>query len=173
MTMRSWMVMAWPRVDHKVSAELLGLPGFKHMETALRQDPDESGRRVGESVWLSVQRGKRVTGVAWEWVEVAPGLVALSDLNSVVSNARWVSELGTEFDELTSVVVLNLVLHALPWQQQALDCLADFVRPPAPGRLSSGRASQVIRAADFRAAMPAHIASARFCGPPTLAAPGH
>jgi hypothetical protein len=138
------MVLAWPEVVHVLPAQLTGLPDFEHLETTLRPELNDGGRRVGEAVWLSTHRGENVTGIAWEWVEVRPGLVGLRDINGAVSNAKWISETGAEFDELTRIVVHNLILHSLPWQAYALAALDGRTqRSSRPGRVVDIRAGCV------------------------------
>jgi len=49
--------------------------------------------------------------------------VALLDPNAMISNAKLVGEDGRELDELRSIIAVNVVSHAVPWQARALDVI--------------------------------------------------
>jgi hypothetical protein len=123
MTVRSWMVKSWPQVRLQVTDDFRGMPEFQHISTLWREDPAGPEGRVGETVWAARLGNQDVVGLAWEWVEVRPGLVALLDPNAMISNAKLVGEDGRELDELRSIIAVNVVSHAVPWQARALDVI--------------------------------------------------
>jgi len=123
MTVRSWMVKSWPQVRLQVTEDFRGMPEFQHISTLWREDTAGRGGRVGETVWAARLGNQDVVGLAWEWVEVRPGLVALLDPNAMISNAKLVGEDGVELDELRSIIAVNVVSHAVPWQARALDVI--------------------------------------------------
>ena len=79
MTVRSWMVKSWPQVRLQVTDDFRGMPEFQHISTLWREDTAGREGRVGETVWAARLGNQDVVGLAWEWVEVRPGLVALPD----------------------------------------------------------------------------------------------
>lgn len=87
------------------------------MGTDIRDDRDELGRSVGETVWAAQLDDGSVLGAAWEWVEAMKGVPALRDPNGFISNARLVSDNGAEADELQLIVGLNRIAHAIAWQE--------------------------------------------------------
>jgi hypothetical protein len=123
MTVRSWMVKSWPQVRLQVTDDFRGMPEFQHISTLWREDLAGREGRVGETVWAARLGNQDVVGLAWEWVEVRPGLVALLDPNAMISNAKLVGEDGVELDELRAIIAVNVVSHAVPWQARALDVI--------------------------------------------------
>jgi hypothetical protein len=85
------------------------------------EDPEDlTPRRVGATVWVSTYPRLRVA-VAWEWVEVSEGVIALADPNNVISNMRLARPMmGMEsMSPITQLVVLlNAIVRALPWQSE-------------------------------------------------------
>jgi hypothetical protein len=133
MTVRSWMVRSWPQIDWTAPASDDGWPRFQHMGTEVRAERDHEGRVVGDTVWAAMMEDKGVIGAAWEWVELLPGVITLSDPNALVSNARFVTREGACEEELLALVHVNRIAHSIPWQQavaQALRERSDAARLP-------------------------------------------
>jgi hypothetical protein len=80
---------------------------------------DEVGPLAGQTIWSSrPEDGDGEAGVAWDWVQLPLGILALADPMAVVSNLRII---GPEGDVLTSyeaVKHLNALVHTLPWQDE-------------------------------------------------------
>ena len=88
--------------------------------TSLEDAEDLTPRRVGAAVWVSTIPRLRVA-VAWEWVEVSEGVIALADPNNVISNIRLAKPMmGIESMSPATqrVVLLNAIVRALPWQSE-------------------------------------------------------
>ena len=117
MTVRSWMVRAWPQVAWCPPQDRSAWPFFHHMGTEVRSERDEYGRAVGDTVWAASMGSKGLLGAAWEWVELLPGVVVLSDPNGLVSNAQFLADDGAEECELRSTVMVNCIAHSIPWQR--------------------------------------------------------
>jgi hypothetical protein len=116
MAMRSWVLKSWPEVVWQPPASASLWPVFQHMGTGIREEPDEQGRTVGETVWAAQLDDGSVLGAAWEWVEAAPGVPALRDPNGFISNLTFVGDDGCEWDELQLIVGLNRIAYATAWQ---------------------------------------------------------
>ena len=56
--------------------------------------------------------------MAWDWIEIARGVVAIADPLSVVTNVRLVSPDGEVLTALQAARFLNEMVRALPWQQE-------------------------------------------------------
>jgi hypothetical protein len=87
------------------------------MGTEVRGERDELGRVVGDTVWAASMGSEGLLGAAWEWVELLPGVVVLSDPNGLVSNAQFLADDGAAECELRSTVMVNCIAHLLPWQR--------------------------------------------------------
>lgn len=116
MTMRSWVLKSWPEVHWQLPAYSKRWPVFQHMGTDMRPDRDGDKQIVGDTVWAVRLDAHRVLGVAWEWVALRGHLPAVRDPNGFVTNGTFFDEYGHPLDELASIVRLNRVAHALPWQ---------------------------------------------------------
>ncbi|EHR68936.1 hypothetical protein BurJ1DRAFT_0037 [Burkholderiales bacterium JOSHI_001] len=134
MEIQSWMIRRWPHVEWYLPATLNEWPAFSHMGTQVQGQPDAQGRCVGHTVWLGNVDG-RTAGAAWAWTEWRPGVVLLSDPNAIVSNLRCRGDSG-----LSNTVALNLLAHALPWQNEVLRVLKAMRDYPVPGPLPRPRA---------------------------------
>jgi hypothetical protein len=81
---------------------------------------------VGQTFWAwEAEDGE--AGMAWDWVELGRGLVAMADPLSVVTNLRLVTEGGEALNRGESMRHINGIVHQLPWQQEvgrALEQLA-------------------------------------------------
>ena len=74
-------------------------------------------RTAGQTVWGgSGDDGE--AGVAWDWVQISRGVVAMADPMSVVSNLRLIGEHGEVLTALQSVRYLNELVRLLPWQSE-------------------------------------------------------
>ncbi len=116
MAMRSWVLKSWPEVHWQLPAGSKRWPVFQHMGTDIRPDRDTDNQFVGDTVWAVRLDASRVLGVAWEWVALQGRLPAVRDPNGFVTNGTLFDEDGRALDELTSIVRLNRVAHAVPWQ---------------------------------------------------------
>ena len=170
MTIRSWVIKSWPEVQWKPPADRSQWPLFQHMGSELRSSPDETGRKIGDTVWVAHLDDDTVIGAAWEWVELLPGVAAIRDPNGFVSNARLMGESDEVLDELQCIVGFNMIAHATPWQTVVARCLGDgqqSVDGPVDAALlfaglspSAGRRVQQLQTATQRA-MPSGRAAAR------------
>ncbi|KPF41635.1 hypothetical protein D621_21220 [beta proteobacterium AAP51] len=72
---------------------------------------------AGQTVWTAhAEEGE--AGMAWDWVELAHGVVALADPLSVVTNVRLVNADGEVLTALQAARFINEMVRALPWQQE-------------------------------------------------------
>ena len=73
------------------------------------QRPDAVGRG---------DRTDRSAGVAWDWVEVQEGVVAMADPLGLVTNLKLLDAKGEALSAFEVAVRLNGLVHALPWQNE-------------------------------------------------------
>lgn len=74
-------------------------------------------RMAGQTLWGgSLDDGD--AGVAWDWVQISRGVVALADPMSVVTNLRLIGDEGEVLTPLQSSLYLNALVHGLPWQTE-------------------------------------------------------
>jgi hypothetical protein len=71
----------------------------------------------GQTLWMA--RGTAgEAGMAWDWIEISHGVVAMADPLSVVSNVRFIGHEGEVLTALQAAPYLNGLVHQLPWQQE-------------------------------------------------------
>lgn len=124
---QAWMIPSWPKCEWYLPLDPACWPSFVHISTQISADDDPLGRQRGETVWMADIDGRSFY-VGWEWVELRPGLVVLSDPNSIVSNGVMD---GVERP-------LNRLAHLLPWRDTV--CAALKAMREAP-RMLLGHAS--------------------------------
>jgi hypothetical protein len=113
-TTAPWMLRAWPTLLWQAdsTAEL----HFVHLGTRVLTH-DKSLPSAGQTMWVGpLPDGD--AGVAWDWVQIGRGVVAMADPMSVVTNLRLVGPEGEELTELEAVRYLNVLVHGLPWQDE-------------------------------------------------------
>jgi hypothetical protein len=55
-------------------------------------------------------------GVAWDWVQLSHGVVAMADPMSVISNLRLLGPQGEVLTAWESARHLSQIVYGLPWQ---------------------------------------------------------
>ncbi len=111
----AWIVYAWPRVlcetQHVPSLQLA------HLSTQVLVAGDAENPAMGQTLWQGAE-GCAIAGVAWDWVSLPPGLVAMVDPMALITNLQFVNRAGEVLAPLESARQLNEIVHALPWQYE-------------------------------------------------------
>jgi len=116
----AWIVYAWPPVlCQAASAPDLHLV---HLGTRVLSFGDDDGPCSGQTLWASTAEGQSA-GVAWDWVEIQRGVVAMSDPFGMVTNLRLLDERGEALTQMQLAVKLHQLVHALPWQNEVCRAL--------------------------------------------------
>lgn len=98
-----------------------------HLGTRVLSAGDGEGPCTGQTLWGETT-AQPVAGVAWDWVEVQDGVVAMADPLGLVTNLKLLDARGEAMSAFQVAVHLNGLVHALPWQtevQRALHHLND------------------------------------------------
>ena len=100
---------------------------------------DEQNCRVaGQTLWGGVSSDGEA-GVAWDWIEMPRGLVAMADPMCVVTNIRLVGDEGEVLTAFEAARHFNWIVHALPWQHEVERALSGpgagpaLLQAPNPG----------------------------------------
>jgi len=111
----AWIVCAWPTVMWPVtSASNLHLV---HLGTRVLHYGDDACPCSGQTLWGEASN-HRSAGVAWDWIEVEEGVVALADPLGLVTNLKLLDARGEALSDFEVAVHLNGLVHALPWQSE-------------------------------------------------------
>ena len=108
-----WTLRAWPPLLWQVGD--VEPVGFHHISTHVMSPGGARCLSNGQTIWAGSIDGNEA-GMAWDWVEIADGIVAMSDPMSVVTNLCIVGEEGAVLTSQAAAYVLNAIVHALPWQ---------------------------------------------------------
>ncbi len=131
MNIQSWMIKSWATLEWYLPPETDKLPRFNLVGTQIRDDGSATGLRAGDTVWVAEGENADV-GLAWEWIEVQPGIVMLADPNSIITNLQFVDSFSAPVSGLARTIAVNRIVHALPWQlpvcAQLRDTVADLTR---------------------------------------------
>ena len=82
----------------------------------------DSGGAAGQTMW-GASAGYGEAGVAWDWVRIARGVVAIADPMAVVTNLRFVGDEGEVLTAVEAARFLNEIVHQLPWQSEVARAL--------------------------------------------------
>lgn len=126
-----WTLRAWPPVlwQAACTAELQ----FSHLGTSVLIPGDGDQPTAGQTFWGSPS-GDGEAGVAWDWIQVMPGIVAIADPMCMVTNLRLISSDGLVLTAWEAARHLNEIVHALPWQDEVRRALSTGQRKSAPRR---------------------------------------
>lgn len=111
----AWTLRAWPPVYR-----CAGLPlpdAFEHRSTRIFDDDDDTASCSGQTMWVWPGDDGDV-GVAWDWVQVARGVVSMRDPMSVLTNMKLLGDAGEVLTAWQAARHLNEIVFMLPWQRE-------------------------------------------------------
>jgi len=111
----AWIVCAWPPLLWQASRapQLL----LTHLGTHVLNNGDNDFPCTGQTLWGD-ERESRAAGVAWDWVELQQGVVAMADPLGLVTNLKLLDDEGEALTNFEVAVRLHQLVHALPWQNE-------------------------------------------------------
>lgn len=116
-----WALRAWPPVLWQASTRP-AVP-FRHVGTRIAFHGDPLGPPAGQTIWAA-HADEGEAGMAWDWVQIANGVVAIADPMAVVTNLRIVSGAGEVLTSYEAARFLNELLRDLPWQNEVQRALS-------------------------------------------------
>ena len=87
------------------------------MSTRVLSYGDEESPCTGQTLWGDAT-AQQSAGVAWDWVEVQDGVVAMADPLGLVTNLKLLDDRGEALNQIQVAVQLHQLVHALPWQSE-------------------------------------------------------
>jgi hypothetical protein len=124
-TIAPWTLRAWPPLLWQ--ATRTSQLHFVHLDTRVLSAAESSGP-IGQTLWIGPAADGEA-GVAWDWVLMGRGVVAMADPMSVITNLRLVSPAGRVLTAFEAALHLNSLVHDLPWQHEVCRLL-DEVKVP-------------------------------------------
>lgn len=117
----SWALRAWPTVlwqaDEHFPLQL------EHLGTQISAASNPAFRAAGQTLWAQPTTRGHI-GLAWDWVVLDRGVVAMADPLAVVTNVRLIDADGDDLPALALMQQVNNVVHRLPWQREVGRALA-------------------------------------------------
>ena len=120
-TMPAWIVLAWPRVLWQARSHTQ--LQFVHLGTRVVSAGEHGAACVGQTLWGGSSEDG-AAGVAWDWVELQRGVVAMADPMGLITNLTLLDETGEPIPSQQAALHLNEIVHALPWQCEVTRALA-------------------------------------------------
>jgi hypothetical protein len=111
----AWIVCAWPPVLWQ--AESAPELNFVHLGTRVLHAGSSDQPCTGQTVWGNPSADP-AAGVAWDWVELQQGVVAMADPLALVTNLQLTDEHGDVLPSTRAALHLNEIVHTLPWQNE-------------------------------------------------------
>lgn len=118
----AWTLAAWPA--QLWQAQLATSLHFFHLDTRVLNPGDRMFPSTGQTVWVGLMEHGEA-GMAWDWVQLSRGIVAMADPMSVVTNLRLVGPKGDVLTSLEAARHLNEIVHMLPWQNEVQRALSE------------------------------------------------
>jgi len=88
-----------------------------HLGTHVLNFGDDACLCSGQTLWGDAS-DECTAGVAWDWVELQQGVVAMCDPLGLVTNLKLLDEEGEALNRVAAAVRLHQLVHALPWQTE-------------------------------------------------------
>lgn len=103
-------LLAFASPGLSISAETLFQLNFEHLETAIDDDDPSPRAPFGFTLWKAAD-----LRLGWDWIAQNGTVLLLAPL-SIVTNASVVGADGHRLTERELNLLLNVVVHKLPWQ---------------------------------------------------------
>jgi len=111
----AWIVCAWPTLLWQ--AQYAPDLHFVHLGTRVLTTGDADQPCSGQTVWGDAST-ERTAGVAWDWIEIVEGVVAMADPLALVTNLQLIDSHGDVLPSMQAALQLNEIVHTLPWQSE-------------------------------------------------------
>ena len=108
----SWTVRAWPPLLWQAGESA---PQFNHLDTQVFNTGGDGAPSSGQTIWVGPLADGEA-GVAWDWVQLAQGVVAMADPMCVVTNLRLIGAQGEVLTSWEAARHLSQIVYGLPWQ---------------------------------------------------------
>lgn len=113
-----WMISTLPRTYFR-SIDAAGMAaGMTHGATQVSRRDDEPKLHRGSTIWLSSDAQARPIALAWDWVEVRDGVVAMVDPMAIISNLECLEDTDQFSAGDYKLLSLNQIVYQLDWQSR-------------------------------------------------------
>jgi hypothetical protein len=128
----AWTLRAWPPLLWQVSREIR--LQLHHVGTQVHEAGHGPFGSAGQTVWAG-QCDEGDAGMAWDWIALGQGVVAMADPLAVVTNLCLVGEQGQALTRYETARHIHQIVYQLPWQIEVARVLGELAsRPVEPAR---------------------------------------
>lgn len=138
--MSAWALLSWPPVVWKAPWKALKL---RHLETSLDAAQADESHIRGQAVWVC-ESNAGLAGVAWEWIQIRGGIIALTDPMALVSNLYVVDHCSEQVTHQRRTLLLHSQLLNVDWQGEVRKLVRQRWRAPAAPARRAHRAIAVV-----------------------------
>ena len=118
-----WSLRAWPPLLWQLDAATR--VRFRHLDTRVTFVGNACEPTAGQTMWAG-RADDGAAGMAWDWVQVGQGVVAMADPMSVVTNLRLLGSEGEVLTAHAAACYLNAFVRTLPWQREVQRAICDL-----------------------------------------------
>ncbi len=109
----AWALFAWPTVLWQAPRT----QGCRFLHLGTRVTTLGQPVCSGQTLWGDADV-EPAAGIAWDWIELTQGVVAMADPMAVITNVRLLGPGGDVLTAAEAAPHLNELVHALPWQRE-------------------------------------------------------
>lgn len=142
MSISPWTVVSLPTVEWYLPESAGMWPAFTEAGVSVVERP--ASLFAGSALWMG-ELGLKPVALAWDWLELRKGVVALADPNGIVSNLRFLSDEETYRTPAESTIAKARLVCAMPWQAsvvRAIEARRSGARTSRPRRLPAAYAGE-------------------------------
>lgn len=108
-----WTLYSWPAVFWQANSR--SRLRWVHWGTRVTERPRRGHLSRGHTIWSDPRGG---VGLAWDWIEISDGVVAMADPMCVVTNVRLLDRDGAVLPATEAALHFNQFVRRLPWQEE-------------------------------------------------------
>lgn len=108
-----WTLYSWPAVFWQANSPRR--LRWVHWGTRVTSKGSRSRLSRGHTIWSGAAGG---AGIAWDWVEITRGVVAMEDPMCVVTNVRLLDRDGLVLPSVEAALHFNQFVRRIPWQEE-------------------------------------------------------
>jgi hypothetical protein len=110
-----WALYSWPAVFCQAAAQQQ--LRFVHLGTRIATVGERGNPPSGQTIWGECTSDADA-GLAWDWVDIGNGVLAMADPMCVVTNLRLLGSQGEVMTARESALHFSRLVRQLPWQDE-------------------------------------------------------
>lgn len=121
MIVTPWQISTWTPIC--ISPSVVDEAAARYRLLAVEADADPAGGLLRGHVVYGAAADSGCAAVAWEWAEMKPRVIAMSDPMTIISNIQLQQDQG-DVDDDARLLFLHGLIGRVDWQAEVRDVLA-------------------------------------------------